>query len=148
MLDLKKFSSCPVTLFKKYCDKGIHLNMLKQLVNDGNAKVFSVYENEKTATYLHSYFQLSYPEIKTTHRHSSEEFDICFTNFEETKNILLENINNTNVEIYKNESSELKSTINSVNIKDFTTFEIGKDFNGHLDNFSGFKTALITLDKV
>jgi hypothetical protein len=98
MLDLKKFSSCPVTLFKKYCDKGIHLNMLKQLVNDGNAKVFSVYENEKTATYLHSYFQLSYPEIKTTHRHSSEEFDICFTNFEETKNILLENINNTNVD--------------------------------------------------
>ena len=98
MLDLKKFSSSPVTLFKKYCDKGIHLNILKQLVNDGKAKVFSVYENEKTATYLHSYFQLSYPEIKTTHRRSSEEFDICFTNFEETKNILLENINNTNVD--------------------------------------------------
>ena len=97
MLDLKKFSSCPVTLFKKYCDKGIHLNLLKQLVNDGKAKVFSVYENEKTATYLHSYFELTYPEIKTTHLLTSEEFNICFTNFEETKKILLENINKTNV---------------------------------------------------
>jgi len=98
MLDLKKFSSCPVTLFKKYCDKGIHLNLLKQLVKDGNAKVFSVYENEKTATYLHSYFGITYPEIKTTHLHTSDGFDICFTNFEETKKILLKNINKSKVD--------------------------------------------------
>ena len=57
------------------------------------------------------------------------------------------NINNTDVEIYKNGSSEFEPNIdNPVNITDFTTFEIGKNFTGYLDNFHIFNEILTELE--
>ena len=57
------------------------------------------------------------------------------------------NINNTDVEIYKNGSLDKQLSISDlVNITKFTTFEIGKDFNGYLDNFHIFNEILTALE--
>jgi len=56
------------------------------------------------------------------------------------------NINNTDVEIYKNGSSEKESIIAPVNITKFTTFKIGENFNGYLDNFHIFNEILTELE--
>ena len=57
------------------------------------------------------------------------------------------NINNTDVEIYKNGSLDKQLSISDlVNIRDFTTFEIGKNFTGYLDNFHIFNEILTDLE--
>jgi len=101
MLDLVKLGSVPVTIYKKHCDKKIHLDMLKDLVKKGKSKVFSVHENPKTCKYLSSYFDLQYPEIKTQNlkdNNFSTDSDIYFSDFPSTRKILLENLGKKKVD--------------------------------------------------
>lgn len=104
-----------------------------------NGTIFEFYENENDTNSIKCYYS---DESNLNFKINAIDKSIKTTSLDH----FVLNINNTNVEIYKNESSELKSTINSVNIKDFTTFEIGKDFNGYLDNFHIFNEILTELE--
>jgi hypothetical protein len=102
MLNLKNISSTPVTLLKKTCRKEDHLSLLHQLTKDGNARVFSVYQNDKTASYLHSYIELRKPEIKSykikTGEVEMKKADLYLADFTSTKKILLNNVKKRNID--------------------------------------------------
>ncbi len=102
MINLENFSSTPVTLLKKTTHKGEYLSIIKDLIENGNAKIFSVHENQKTIKYLHSYIDLKHTEIKSQTLLNGDnrikKCDICFADFNSTKNILLNNLNKRNVD--------------------------------------------------
>ena len=101
MLNLNNLSSTPVTLLKKTCNRGDHITILKQLIKEGKSRVFSVYENSKTAFHLNSYIELRYPEIKSVKVQSTDKLkkaNLYLADFESTKKILLNNLKKTNVD--------------------------------------------------
>lgn len=102
MLDLDRITSTPVTLIKKTSDKGNHLSVLQNLTLEYKGKVFSVYENKKTITYLHSFIELRYPEITSQKLiYGNEEMIDCnlyLVSFTYAINMLLENVMRKNID--------------------------------------------------
>lgn len=102
MINLENFTSTPVTLLKKTTHKGEYLSIIKDLIKNGNAKIFSVHENQKTIKYLHSYIELRHSEINSQPLlygdSKMKKCDLYFADFKSTSNVLLNNLNKRNVD--------------------------------------------------
>ena len=105
-----------------------------------NGTIFEFYENENDTNSIKCYYSdesnLNFIINDNNYKIESKSFDHFALN-----------INNTDVEIYKNGSLDEQQSISDlVNIRDFTTFEIGKNFTGYLDNFHIFNEILTNLE--
>ena len=102
MINLENFGSTPVTLLKKTSRKGDYLSIIKELIGNGNARIFSVHENQKTIKYLNSYIELRHSEIKSQPLIYGDtrmkKCDLYLSDFKTAKNILLENLKKKNID--------------------------------------------------
>lgn len=102
MLDLDNFGSTPVTLLKKSSSKKDYISLIKQLTQEGKCRVFSVHQNPKTVKYLHSYFDIAYPEIRCQKlmdgKDKMRKVKLYISDFESTRKILLENLTKRTVD--------------------------------------------------
>ena len=102
MINLENFGSTPVTLLKKTSHKGDYLSIIKELIGNGNARIFSVHENQKTIKYLNSYIELRHSEIKSQPLIYGDtrmkKCDLYLSDFKTAKNILLENLKKKNID--------------------------------------------------
>jgi len=102
MFDLKQFSGTPVTLLKKNSVRKNNVDIILRLVSEGNATIFTVFESEKTAKYMNTYFQKNHSKLKTdvliNKSKISSHRDVYFSDFSTAKNIFLSNVNKRNID--------------------------------------------------